>query len=345
MTERVRRPEPRLSTKSRFWMQPLAFTGLHRMFRVLADHPEGLRPLELNRHAVDAGLAPPDGSAPYSATTLFHYRNTLREFGLVRKDGKVLLVDEGSPEVPFLLSAAAAAVGAGRLSGPVKDSYARLVLGNRDCADLFFGLFAPHEMDPVFLWHSWETGVPVRWYRDDTSDGKPEVVLRNTRSGRTLRYDSYRSISAVLYGLRYWARNELGLLDEYGECGGYGTVLFPVAPALSASQSDNFVFRELLDHCSPTTGDWALLSVSDLITQLCQDRRRPIQALDHAIERLAQQWPRHIYLVPTSPALATLTSPNRASDELKLRSYYKTPDGPYVSHIRVHRAVTENRAT
>ena len=345
-TERTRRTEEQPASGSRFWMQRVSFDGLHRMFSVLADSPAGLRPLELNRAAVDAGLRPPDRSGAYSATTLFHYRNTLHHLGVIRKDGKVLRVREGAPEVDSLRQAPVAAEPGAGLGAPAREAFARLVLQNRDCADLLFRLFVTRDPAGASLWESWGEGVPVRWHRDNTADGSPEVVFRNTQTGATLRYDSYRGIRAVLYGLRYWATTELGLLDEYGERGGFGTVLFPVAPASARTVGDSAqsVLDDLLAQCSGFRNDWVTFSVSDLVARLCQDQRRPIRALDEAIELLTRKWPGHTYLIPTSTALATLTSPNRQADDLKLRSYYKSPGGPYVSHIRLHRAVTEGRA-
>lgn len=327
-------------------MQRVSFAGLHRMFSVLADSPAGLRPLELNRAAVDAGLRPPDRSGEYSATTLFHYRNTLLHLGAAWKDGKVLRIREGAPEVDSLRNASVASEPGDGLGATAREAFARLVMKNRDCADLLFRLFVTRDTDGASLWEFWEEGVPVRWHRDNAADGRPEVVFRNTQTSATLRYDSHRGIRAVLYGLRYWATTELGLLDEYGERGGFGTVLFPVALASSGTVGDSaqLVLADLLAQCSGFRNDWVTFSVSDLVTRLCQDQRRPIRALDEAIGRLTRKWPGHTYLIPTSTALATLTSPNRQGDDLKLRSYYKSPGGPYVSHIRLHRAVIEGRA-
>ena len=350
-TERTRQPAERRSPGRRFWMQRVSFAGLHRLFLVLAERPEGLRPLEWSRLAVDAGLRPPrrphHRRREYSATTLFHYRNTLLHLGAVRREGRVLRVREGDSLVDSLRDAHLAPGEAGGLGGAAREAYARLVLRNRDCAELLLGLFAAPETEGPPRWDSWGDGFPVRWHRDRAADGEPEAVFRNTETGATLRYDSCRGIRAVLYGLRYWATKELGLLDEYGEYGGFGTILFPVAPASAAAEDDSAqsVFEDLLRECSGVRGEWASFAVSDLVRRLCRDRRRPLRALDRAIARLTREWPGHTYLVATSPALATLTSPNRQADALKLRCYYKSPGGPYISHLRVHRAVTESRAT
>lgn len=350
LADPARRAEEGQTPGSRFWMQRVSFVGLHRLFLVLAGRPEGLRPLEWTRLAVAAGLRPPRRPyrrrAEYSATTLFHYRNTLLRLGAVRRDGKVLRVREGDSVVDSLREAPLAAGEAGGLRASAREAYARLVLRNRDCAESLLGLFAPPGRDGPPRWDSWGEGFPVRWHRDDTADGRPEVVFRNLETGATLRYDSHRGIRAVLYGLRYWAKTELGLLDEYGELGGFGTILFPVAPASASTVGDSAesVLDDLLAQCSGFRNDWVTLSVSDLVTRLCRDRRRPIRALDGAIELLTRRWPGHTDLIATSPALATLTSPNRQADALKLRCYYKSTGGPYISHIGVHRAVTEGRA-
>ena len=168
-----------------------------------------------------------------------------------------------------------------------------------------------------------------------------DVVLRNRATGRTARCTSRTSVAAVLYGLRYWARDELRLIDEYGAVTG-ATTMFPlsrrdpstaeVAPAVQDT------IRFVLSLRAP--GEWAFFSVHDLIAQCCEERRQPISVLFEAIDNLLREWPQHVVLTPTSRGLATLTAANPQQELLLLRAYYRHANGPYISHFRIHQDVT-----
>ena len=81
-------------------------------------------------------------------------------------------------------------------------------------------------------------------------------------------------------------------------------------------------------------------AISDLIIDYCQAYRQPRSSLFGAIDWLRREWPFHTVLIPTSRAMATFAATSPQREALALRRYYKSPQGPYISHIRVHEAVT-----
>ncbi len=201
-------------------------------------------------------------------------------------------------------------------------------------------LFMPVGQDARALSALRRNGLPVAWSRNSAPVAKA-IVFRNHVTGRTRHYGSRVEEKATLFGLRYWARDELQLIDEYCPRADSGAVMFPVCrtPAVTTGvaspEMQTVAFLLSLRHAD----EWTLFSILDLIVRCCEARRKPIRLLFQAIDWLVQAWPHHIVLIPTSRALATLTARTEQRQTLELRRYYKKPDGPYISHIRLHRDI------
>ena len=71
-------------------------------------------------------------------------------------------------------------------------------------------------------------GVPVVWHTCPVAGGKGrQVVISRLGGGVIGNLSTEVGIQAVLYGLRYWARSELLLIDElFRE--DIGNVMFPI---------------------------------------------------------------------------------------------------------------------
>ena len=359
-----RAPSGARPRRSDYWMRAVSFAGLHRLLRAVAARRGGLRAGEINELVINKRvILTPRNSRP-KPTTLYHYRNTLLQLGALQRDGRRLIPDAANPHVRDLLDVPAPADGEQFLAAETRESFAALVLDNDHCRSLFFDLFMPSGAACSSLSDFRARGVPVDWDLDP-SFGAPEVarrnrrtlaqtaprrrsrrraakvVLRNRESGREACCSSHVSLAAVLYGLRYWARDELRIIDEYRQIAG-ATTMFPVAGRNAAgAERDAAVsdtVRFLLSLRAP--GEWAFFSVLALIERCCEQRRQPITVLFAAIDALLDQWRHDVVLIPTSRGMATFTARSPQEEDLVLRRYYTRGAGPYISHIRIHETVT-----
>lgn len=321
-------------------MRAVSFVGLHRMLAAIARSPGGLRASEINKLVLDKQVVLISRDFLPKPTTLYHYRNTLLRLGALQRKGRKLIAAIANPHVYNLLNLPSPPNADRSLTDAARESFASLVVNNSDCRALFFDLFMSPNTRSTSVCDFRTHGSPVDWIRDRSPSGTV-VVLRNPATEQTTRCRSHASIAAVLYGIRYWARDELRLVDEYRRVVG-GTVMFPLMPrAFSGTRRDPAVretIRLLLSLRAP--GEWAFFSVLDLIERCCERRRQPLSVLFDALDDLLRQWPHDVVLIPTSQGLATLTAKSRQEANLVLRRYYTHGNGPYISHIRIHRNVT-----
>ncbi len=324
-----------------YWMRAVSFAGLHRILKAVADSPNGLTAGAINGLVRDNDISLTRRSSAPAPTTLYHYRNTLLRLCAIKRDGRMLRANEDDPYVSQLLRQPTPENGVQSISDAARDPFAALVLNNEQCKSLFFDVFMPLETSSYSVSDFRNSGLPVKWTREHPALSR-EVLFLNNTTGRTIRFSSPAGESAVLYGVRYWARDELQLIDEYGKRSDGGTIMFPVSQAGACSTTlDPTVLQTVRILLSlRTPGEWTLFSVADLIARCCESRRRPIRVLFDAIDWLRREWPGHIAMIPTSRALATLTATSPQRDALELRRYYKASNGPYISHIRIHRDIT-----
>lgn len=328
--------------QSEYWMRTISFAGLHRILKAVAEFPNGLRASGINKLVQEKDISLTRRSSPPAPTTLYHYRNTLLHLRALKRDGQMLRVNYDDPNVCELLCQPTPVNVDQPLSDSVKDLFAALVLKNEQCRSLFFDLFMPSGATSDSVDNFRQNGVSVKWSRPRSSHAK-EVILQNSITGHTAWLTSHASVAAILYGVRYWARDELGLIDEYCQRSGGSTIMFPVLQTnLSEKGIDSAVPQTIRFILSlRTSGEWTSFSVFDLIVCCCEERRQPIRVLFRAIDWLLHEWPHHTVLIPTSRALATLTTASPLREELELKRYYKTSNGgPYISHIRIHRDIT-----
>lgn len=325
-----------------YWTRALSFAGLHRLLKAVAEMSEGLRAREINALVLDRRVTLTPRTPAPKPTTLYHYRNTLVRLGALTRLGLRLHANLDDADVVALLDDAAPRVGA-PLGPAAREHFAALVLRNRDCRALFFDLFMPSGRPRGSVTDFRSHGAPLTWARHRSAD-RAVIAFRNSATGRTTDHPSSLGVPAVLYGLRYWARDELALVDEYSTPSLDRTTLFPVARPPSSLVDHNVTLqavRFLLSlRAEHSRGEWTMLSVSDLIVDYCQAHRQPRDVLFAAIRWLQREWPGHTALVPTPLRLATVAATSPQQEDLALRRYYKPANGPYVSHISFHRDVT-----
>lgn len=327
-----------------YWMRAVSFAGLHRLLTAVAAVPAGLRARDVNALVLDGPVTLTPRKPRPKPTTLYHYRNTLIRLGALVRDGLRLRANLDDADVAALLAEPAPENDDHVASHAARERFAALVLKNEDCRALFFDLFSPARGPGRTVSDFRRHGAPVSWTRRPPPDD-PAIVFRNHATRRETAHASRAAVPAVLYGLRYWARDELALIDEYSERTLDRTTLFPIAaPPAGPADRDAAILhavRFLLSlRARHPDREWTMLSVSDLIVEYCQDRRQPRSVLFGAFDWLQQRWPGHTILVPTPLGLATLAARSAQQQDLALRRYYKPANGPYVSHIRFHHDVT-----
>ncbi len=341
------------ATKDRnpFWMRSVSFAILHRILCLVAEHSHGLRPIEVNRlitdHRILHGRRP---DLPPSLTTLYHYRTILLRLQLFRRRGPRLCVNIADPIVASLLQEPLPEISNRSLTVRIKELFSNLVLRNRDCASLFFDAFVPHSSFPYTASQFRRSATPVV-YSLHASGQSVRVLLKNTHNDyiKTLTATRARTrkgppplVQAVPYGIRYWARNELNLIDEYWRAPDRCVAMFPLAMPPNA-HSHNTLLRQTANHILSLRGatDWTLFSVYDLLTQSCEILRQPISILFQAIDLLIRHWKQYIILIPIPKTLATTAAHNTHHEQILLRNYYRSSNsrGPYISHLRIHSAI------
>ena len=328
---------------SDYWMRAVSFAGLQRILKAVAKHSTcGVTAGGLNKLVLEYDLLRTRKNSIPSLTTLYHYRNTLIHLRLLNRSGKLLNVNREDPDVCELVQQPAVEYEDCLVSDEARGHFASLVLKNTHCRSLFFNLFMPKGTTSYTLSDFTQKGNSVTWSRYRLH-GNKAVFFRNKVTGRTACCISHSSISAVLYGLRYWARDELKIIEEYSQKGKRGIVMFPLSQVALTDRSDASVLRTVDTLLSLRTDEeWTVYSVSSLIVRCCEELRQPISVLFRAINWLVREWPHHIVLIPTSRSMATLTATSSQRQKLELKRYYRTSNSPYISHIRIHKDVEVN---
>ena len=193
-------------------MRAVSFGGLHRFLCCLNDaFDTGFTASEADSVVRQHGIALTLRTSTPARTTLYHYRNTLLRLGALRRDDARYWINRSEPHVRILLTLPPPRHSAIPLPNSVKDQFAALVLRNPQCASLFFDLFLPVSCGHLTVDEFRTSALPVHWVRHSPT----EIRLTNPVTRRSHRCSSPVSIAAVPYGVRYWARDELHLVDEW----------------------------------------------------------------------------------------------------------------------------------
>lgn len=335
------------------WMRAVSFTILRELLAFAAQSSKGLRAKDLD--AVAERLKTPSGRTP-ARTTRYHYRNILLNLGILGRRAGRYFVQHQDPLVQALLRALQP--GNPELSLDERYHFANLVLRNADCQAHFFDLFTDGEpltdLD-LFIRH----GQPVAWrviakqemtsaersaetssrmpvrdrcrgrqHKRRTSPPSP-VRIWNLSNGRERMLTLEDERQAILYGVRFWARDELGFLDEiFMER--YGNVMFPVE--IHGSVPDPRVIEALQERLDPEQ-EWTFFSVRELAWELCPALKIPLRRFFATLEALYHAYPAWLMWIPTSSHIAAFAAPSTFEEKLQLRSYFRDPWGRYISHF------------
>lgn len=316
------------------WMRAASFTTLRSLIILISQYPEGLRATELEALVQHVPNLKTRRGQNLSRTTLYHYRNILLHLGILVRKKRRYLVNRSRPVVADLLSVLSNESTV--LSCHERIAFSRILIGNDDCRYYFFDLFMP-DHDSYKLNDFISMGHRVAWRRCNTSSGCRVQLYNIDRQGVERWLGSQDELQAILYGIRYWARDELGFIDElYLE--DMGGVMYPVQ--LSGSAPDPNILAALIDDIDRNE-EWTLLSVRRLAYSWGPRYKVPLERLFSTLLYVHGNFPEYVVLIPTSESFATLTARSPAASKMQLRSYLRDPKGRYISHIRVHRKLRE----
>lgn len=332
-SQSVRYLKSRIAQCPGLWMRAhYSFAELRNLVTVLKEHPQGLRPMALNRTVYQRELIRTKKGKMPSPTTLYHYRRALLKLGIVKHQGRNLIIASNDALVARLVDSLSDGPD---LSPEERRIFAEIVLRNDECRQKFFDFFMPDDG----LYNQTEfvsKGVPVIWQA--SSGGKRREVVFRDMDGNIIREITTEvEVQAILYGLRYWARDKLLLIDElFRE--DVGNLMFPIQEP--GTIPEGVIRQAIVSEISPER-EWTLLSVRDLICKWAVRLRVPIAQVFDAIIRLYHENPGHVALIATPRSLATLTTVSGFRENFELRSYLRDETGRYISHVRLHRHLRE----
>ena len=322
-----------LSPSARYWMRGVSFATLHRTMCAFAAAESPVRSRDISDF-VSRDLGRVRGVTP-GATTVYRYRSTLHRLGLMSKQARTWRVELDDPLVRSVVELRPA-VGAS-LVPEARGHFADAVLRHAECRALLFDLFMPDRSAPLDLRTFCSRSTPVMW-RHVRTGKHSRLEAWNRTTGQRRCHEHQQAVLSVLYGLRYWLRDELEVVDEYAELGEDAAILFAVHPLREGERAWD---AQVLDAVRYILGarsgaPWTTLQVADLIRRYCVGRRQPRRVLFAGIDWLCHHRPNAIALVPTPVAVATLSASNASREHLELARYYRDGRGRLICDIRVH---------
>jgi hypothetical protein len=323
---------PRSGPQQTFWMRWVRFVGLLRIAHMVAEQQGGIRAGELNRKILEQNLYRTERGLP-AKSTLYHCRNTLINLGVIERHQRMLTIASNIPSVKRLLSVPLAEQDS--LPPAARQAFSDLVLQNPDCLHHFFGLFLASDI-PVDSEHFADTAKPVIWTQQVRGRSSRVIELHSVARGNSAVLASPVAIRSILYGVRYWARDELQIIDEFFETG-RGSVMYPVRVETYSHNADALVLQVLDVPADP--GDWTTISVNSLLRLFCEERGYRVSTLFDALRNIIDRHSAHVALIPTIPNFAAISATSRHREEFELRGYYTDGRGRLISHIRFHNSL------
>jgi hypothetical protein len=319
---------------SRFWMRGhYTFPQLRDLIVLLKEYPEGLRPMELNRIVERRGLLLTQQGGKPSPTTLYHCRRALLKLGILKFRGRNLVIASDEARVARIVDSLTIGT---KLSQQERNTFADVVLHNDDCRQVFFNYFMQDD-SPYDRVTFMTAGTPVIWRPLSTGKKGRKIVFSGLDGKAIGQIDTEVEIQAVLYGVRYWARDELLLIDEFFR-EDIGNLMFPIREP--GSVSEEVVRHAILSEVS-NKDEWTVLDVQNLVFKLGIEYRVSVKRVLDTITHIYRKHPDLVAFIATSQRLATLTTSSLFREDFELRSYLRDDRGRYISHIRLHRDLQE----
>ena len=322
------------SASARYWMRGVSFATLHRALCTFYRSAAPVRSRDLSAF-VTADLERVRTARP-GATTVYRYRSTLHRLGLMSKQAHSWRVEMGDPLVRALVTVPP---GDGALLvSPARALFADVVLRHPDCRALLLNLLVSDACGALNFDTFCTRSDPVTW-RHVRRGVHHRLEVWNRRTGQARCYEEKQAVLSLLYGLRYWVRDELGVIDEYAELGENATTMFAVHPV--ALEDGPAWEARVLDAARFVLGarsdpKWTTMEVADLIRRYCIEHHQPRQVLFAGLDWLCRCRAKSVALVPTPVAVATLSTSSASREHLELGRYYRDARGRLIGDLRIH---------
>jgi len=312
-------------------MRSISFTGMLNFLRLINNRPEGILPQETVSLVEEIKPFLVRKGESLSKTRVYHYRNTLLHLGLLQRENGRLYVAKTTAASRLVLDCTYSP----SLSQEEMRILSELVFSQQDCRLFFSDVFWPYSAG--YSLDSWLLqATPITWNEIGSAENR-KIRMQSLDKSRYIDLTKENHIQALLYGVRYWFRDELTLVDElFRE--DYGNIMFPIMP--DNSINDNQILSRLFNNLK-FDQEWERLSLRELAFSLCIEMRISIERLYNLIKSIQNAHPGYIVLIPTSRSFATITAGSGHREEYELRSYLRDDRGIYISHIRIHRHLKE----
>jgi hypothetical protein len=324
---------PTYSLSSTLWMRSVSFVALRETLAIISTHSGGIRAHEIDDEVRKFTSVTTQNKQPPSRTTFYHYRNTLYQLGIITRVKQRYFVNQAESRVAELIHIIKP--GQEKLSDREQSLFADFVISNPDCRAHFFdwfmeGVEEKYEKDDFI-----NNGTRVAWAEYPKERGRL-VRLYGVDNFRERWLSTEQEFQAILYGVRYWARTELHLIDELF-LEDRGGVMFPIAAVHenAISQVISGIFEQLSDD------DWTVMSLRELAFRLAPLYKITINSFYKIIKELQTKFPQYIVFIPTSQSFASVTAGSPEAVVYQLRGYLRDNNGNYISHIRIHKRVKE----
>lgn len=312
---------------SQLWMRSIDFKGLLNIIHLIDKHPEGITPMNLNREILKNNTYMLKSGQKPSLTTLYHCRNTLLKLkALTKNNGRIKLNSENN-YVQILLKQR-------ELNNDSKNAFAELILRNEDSKKNFFDFFMlDNKVYGVKEFR--EEGNSVTWKLLPGEPKHRQFIMEGEH--RKITLEGPKNFNSIIYGVRYWAL-QLELIDEFFKLD-RGSIMYPILMRDNEVDEIKIEILSMLDK----EKEWTQFSILDLEVELCEKKRRHKKSLFKAIKKISSNHWDKIYLIATSRSFATITASSIQRENMELKGYFKDAQGRWISHIRIHKSIMEDK--
>lgn len=316
------------------WVRSVSFVALRDLICALSRTSNNFRAKDINEIAANLETITTHRGGKPSATTLYHYRNILLHLGVFIRSNHLYSINFNDQIVANLVNLSTP--GSQTLSIVERASWGQLILRNSDCKKYFFDIFMSSE--EYNLQQFIGNGEIVAWQPVENQQQRTVKLFNIKNPLKSIFIQTEDEIQAILYGLRYWARNELGIIDEFF-LEDFGGVMFPIN--LESNGNEDQVISYIKETVANGGSQWQTFSIRDLLFIFGPKLKLPVRSIHNLIVNLQRKFPEFVVFIPTSEGFATLTAQSRVSEKYQLRGYLQDDTGRYISHFRIHQKIGE----